>query len=115
MNLHSAHGFTGISAPLTLIRNSIQRFARRLAYASIDRPYIALATIGLLTMLGALGIPNLRLSIDGNALTPWGDPSIIQDSKLRREFLLGDPVVILIDTGRPDGIFDFDLLSMVRD
>ena len=87
----------------------------RLAGYSIDHPRRVLLAFTVLVLLAAPGLPRLRLRTDGHALVPAGDPAVRFDAEMRRHFGLRDPIVVVLETPRPDGIFNPDTLRRVRD
>ncbi len=87
----------------------------RLAYWSIDHPRRTLAIFAALVALAAPGLPRLQLRTDGHALVPPGDPAVRFDAEVRRHFGLRDPIVVVLDTARRDGIFNFETLRRLRD
>ncbi|HEY7215242.1 MAG TPA: MMPL family transporter [Thermoanaerobaculia bacterium] len=87
----------------------------RLADWSIDHPRRTVAAFAALVVLAAPGLLRLQLRTDGHALVPPGDPAVRFDAEVRRHFGLRDPIVVVIDTARPDGIFNPDTLRRLRD
>ena len=87
----------------------------RLAYWSIDHPRTAIAAFAALVVLAAPGLARLQLRTDGHALVPPGDPAVRFDAEVRRHFGLRDPIVVVLETPRPDGIFNPDTLRRLRD
>lgn len=87
----------------------------RLAYWSIDHPRRTLAAFAALVVLAAPGLLRLQLRTDGHALVPPGDPAVRFDAEVRRHFGLRDPIVVVLATPRPDGIFNFATLRRLRD
>lgn len=86
----------------------------RLAYFSIDHPRAVVAAFALLVLLAAPGLLRLQLRTDGHALVPAGDPAVRFDAEVRRHFGLRDPIVVVLQTPRPNGIFNPDTLRRVR-
>jgi hypothetical protein len=86
----------------------------RLAYWSIDHPRRTIAGFAVLVLLAAPGLLRLQLRTDGHALVPPGDPAVRFDAEVRRHFGLRDPIVVVIETPRPDGIFNPDTLRRLR-
>jgi len=87
----------------------------RLAYWSIDHPRRTIAAFAVLVLLAAPGLFRLQLRTDGHALVPPGDPAVRFDAEVRRHFGLRDPIVVVIETPRPDGIFNPGTLRRLRD
>ncbi|MFL6195787.1 MAG: efflux RND transporter permease subunit [Thermoanaerobaculia bacterium] len=87
----------------------------RLASFSIDHPKRVVASFLLLVLLAAPGLLRLQLRTDGHALVPPDDPAVQFDAGVRRHFGLRDPIVVVIETPRPGGIIQPDVLRRVRD
>jgi predicted RND superfamily exporter protein len=87
----------------------------RLAYWSIDHPRRTLMAFAALVLLAAPGLLRLQLRTDGHALVPPGDPAVRLDAEVRRHFGLRDPIVVVLETPRPDGIFNPDTLRRLRE
>src|SRR3954451_9608900 len=87
----------------------------RLAYFAIDRPRRTILAFVILTLLAAPGVLRLQLRTDGHALVPPRDPAVEFDSQVRRHFGLRDPIVLVLQTPRPDGIFNADPLRRVKE
>lgn len=73
---------------------------------SIDHPRSALAAVALLTISAAPGLGLLAIRTDGHALAPIDDPAVRFDAEVRREFHLRDPIIVLLETSHPDGIYN---------
>ena len=70
--------------------------------------------IALLVTLGiAPGVTRLHLRTDGHALVPTDAPEIRYDREVRDQFGTEDPIVIVIRTDRPQGIFNGATLRLV--
>ena len=87
----------------------------RLAYFSIDHPRRTILSFAVLVLLAAPGLLRLQLRTDGHALVPPGDPAVAFDARVRQHFGLRDPIVVVLQTPRPNGIFNPDTLRRVRD
>jgi uncharacterized protein len=87
----------------------------RLAFWSIEHPRRTIAAFAALVLLAAPGLLRLQLRTDGHALVPPGDPAVRFDAEVRRHFGLRDPIVVVLSTPRPDGIFNPDTLRRLRD
>lgn len=87
----------------------------RLAFFSIAHPRGTIAAFAVLVLLAAPGLMRLQLRTDGHALVPPGDPAVQLDAAVRRHFGLRDPIVVVLATSRPDGIFNPDTLRRLRD
>ena len=93
----------------------IDRGPRRLAERSIERPGIALAVLITVVLAAAPGLGRLTLRTDGHALVPPRDPAVLFDAEVRDRFELRDPLVVLIETSHPLGIYNRATLARVRD
>jgi predicted RND superfamily exporter protein len=87
----------------------------RLAYFAIDHPRGTILAFALLTLLAAPGLLRLQLRTDGHALVPAGDPAVRFDAAVRRHFGLRDPIVVVLQTPRPNGIFNAGTLRRAHD
>jgi predicted RND superfamily exporter protein len=87
--------------------------ALRICRAAVAFPWVSLALIAILTLGASCGIYRLQVHVDGRALSPSRDATIVRETQLRRGFALGDPIIIYFDTNRPDGIFNTGLLTVV--
>ena len=88
---------------------------RSLHKIAIDHPR---ATIGIaiaVTLAVAPGVVRLKLRTDGHALVPADAPAVIADAQTRQDFGLDDPVVVVIRSNHPDGIFNADTVRLVDD
>ena len=92
----------------------MSRWLLRWATWSIDRPRLAILLVALLTLAAAPGLLRLELRTDGHALVPPDDPAVAFDDQVRRDFLLRDPIVVLIESSHPDGVYNPDTLRRLR-
>ncbi len=88
---------------------------RSLSRASIRHPYRTLAVTLLLTLAAAPGLLRLQLRTDGHALVPHADPAVVYDLRVRAELGVRDPIVVVLRTSHPDGIFNASTLRRVHD
>lgn len=79
---------------------------KRLAQRAIDRPRRAIAVMVGLTLLAAPGLLRLEMRTDGHALVPPEDPAVRIDAEVREHFGLRDPVLAVVVTDHPDGIYN---------
>lgn len=86
----------------------------RLADLAIRRPWPTILFFAVLVLAAAPGVFRLQLRTDGHALVPPGDPAVRFDHEVRRHFGLRDPVVVVIETPKANGIFNPDTLGRVR-
>ena len=78
-------------------------------------PRTALAAWTAVVLAAGAGLPRLELRTDGHALVPAGSPAVAADAEVRERFGLRDPVVVVVETERPEGIFHPEVLRRVRD
>ena len=109
-NLHALSRSSRAAAP----SSSALGFGR-LALFSIDHPRRVIAAFAILVLLAAPGVLRLQLRTDGHALVPPGDPAVRFDAEVRRHFGLRDPIIVVLETGKPDGIFNPGTLRRLRD
>ena len=85
----------------------ISRFAVR-------HPAATLLLAAIVVAAFVPGLTRLELRTDGRALVPAHAPEVEVDARLRAEFGINDPAVVLIDTGKPNGIYDARVLQLVQ-
>jgi hypothetical protein len=90
-------------------------FFAALARASIRRPRTAIFAAVVFTLAVAPGTMKLTLRTDGHALVARDAPEVIYDNAVRAEFGIEDPVVVLIHSPHPDGIYNSNTLQLVRE
>lgn len=86
----------------------------RLGRAAAARPRAALAVMLALVLAMAPGLFRLRLRTDGEALVPPDDPAVATDRAARRLFGLRDPLLVVLATTHPDGIFNAGTLDRLQ-
>ncbi|MCP4662911.1 MAG: MMPL family transporter [bacterium] len=86
-----------------------------LPHSSIQGPRKILLIAALVTLAAAAGLPRLKLRTGGQALVPAAAPEVRYDRAIRGEFGVRDPIVVLISSADPDGIFNPVTLRLVRD
>src|SRR5262245_56264511 len=96
-------------------RSSAAWGLNRLVRRSIERPRTAIAVFVGLVLLAAPGLSRLELRTDGHALVPADDPAVRFDAAVREHFGLHDPIVVVLDTSKPGGIYDPGVLRRLRD
>ncbi|HEX3125851.1 MAG TPA: MMPL family transporter [Thermoanaerobaculia bacterium] len=92
----------------------MSRWLYRWASWSIDRPRLAILLVALLTVAAAPGLLRLELRTDGHALVPPNDPAVVFDEQVRRDFLLRDPIVVLVESPHPNGVYNPGTLRRLR-
>lgn len=85
----------------------------RLGLASAARPRLALALLLAVVLAAAPGLFRLQLRTDGHSLVPPDDPAVEIDRKARRVFGLRDPLLVVVETRHPAGIFNPGTLDRV--
>ncbi len=90
-------------ALLTWIRG-VQRF-----------PRATLMAVALATLVAAAGLARLEMRMDGRAMVPRHDPAVVFDQEVRELFGIRDPLVILLESERPEGIYHPDFLRKLVD
>src|SRR6185436_7571603 len=76
---------------------------------------MVLASAALITFASLPGLWRLELRTDGHALVPLDEPAVRLDAEVRERFHLSDPLVVLIETAHPDGIFNLHTLRSVQE
>lgn len=61
----------------------------------------------------APGLLRLELRTDGHSLVPPDDPSIAIDARVRRTFGLKDPLLVVVESRHPAGIYNAATLGLV--
>lgn len=79
------------------------------------RPWTILCAVALLTLGAAAGLSRLELRMDGRALVPRDSPAVLFDREVREAFGVRDPLVILLESRRPEGIYHPDFLRRLAD
>jgi DNA-binding NarL/FixJ family response regulator len=80
-------------------------------WASATRPRAALALLLTVVLAMVPGLFRLRLNTDGAALVPPDDPAVAADRAARRLFGLRDPLLVILETRHPDGIWNAGTLD----
>lgn len=86
----------------------------RLGQVSAARPQTALALLLATVLAMAPGLFRLQLRTDGHSLVPPDDPAIALDRDARETFGLKDPLLVVIETRHPAGIYNAATLDLVR-
>ncbi len=82
---------------------------------SIRHPIWVTITAILVTSMVAPGVIHLKIRTDGHALVPPASAEIFQDQLIRDEFGIEDPIVVLIRSSDPRGIFNPHTLRLVQE
>lgn len=70
--------------------------------------------MAVLVLVMAPGLFRLQLRTDGHSLVPPDDPAIALDRDARETFGLKDPLLVVIETRHPAGIYNTATLELVR-
>lgn len=81
----------------------------------IRHPWATVAGMVLAVAVSALGLPRLELRMDGHALVPPHDPTILFDREVRERFGIRDSLIVLIETSHPREIYNAATLRIVAD
>lgn len=79
------------------------------------RPPAVLALVALVVGIAGAGLFRLELRTDGRALVPLDDPVVRFDREVREHFGLRDPIVVVVETEHPDGIYNAATLTRIRE
>ena len=101
-------------SPLILHQIVIGFFAA-LARYSIQHPKRVIGIAVALTLAVAPGAVRLKLRTDGHALVNENAPEVRYDRWIREQFGIEDPVVVLIQSPHPGGIYNAETLQLVRE
>lgn len=81
---------------------------------SADHPRATLALLTAVVLAMAPGLFRLKLDTDGHALVPPDDPAIAIDREARQAFGLRDPLLVVIETRHPGGIYNAGTLGRLE-
>jgi predicted RND superfamily exporter protein len=85
-----------------------------IGWRAADRPHATLALLAAAVLAMAPGLLRLELRTDGHSLVPPDDPAIALDREARRTFGLRDPLLVVLETRHPDGIFNSGTLGRLE-
>lgn len=85
----------------------------RLGRASAANPKRALALMIGLAAAMVPGLFRLELRTDGHSLVPPDDPAIAIDARVRETFGLKDPLLVVVESRHPKGIYNAETLGLV--
>jgi len=77
---------------------------------ALTAPRRTIALMATLVLLVVPGLFRLRLMTDGRALVPADHHAVVDDREVARHFDRRDPVIIFLESRRPEGIFHGDFL-----
>lgn len=86
---------------------------RRWSARAVARPRTTLTLAVLVVLLSAPGLTRLELQTDGHALVPPEAPVVAADARARDTFDLRDPLLVVIETDHPDGVWNTATLGRV--
>jgi hypothetical protein len=92
----------------------LERWPLLLTRASVRHPRRTVAFFLAAVALAAPGLLRLELRTDGHALVPPDDPVVRVDAEVREHFGLRDPIVVLVETSHPAGIFNRETLVRIQ-
>ncbi len=92
----------------------IERWPLQLALNAVTCPRRVLLCLLFLTLVVAPGVLRLELLTDGHALVPPDDPAVRLDADVRQHFGLRDPIVVVVVTSHPRGIFNLETLTRIQ-
>lgn len=92
----------------------IERWAFQLSLAAIARPRTSVIVALAVILAAAPGLFRLQLRTDGRALLADNDPAVVRDETIRAHFGLRDPIVVLLETSDPHGIWNAATLARIR-
>lgn len=102
-------------APDRTHASALTRPFARLVDLACRHPRRTLLVWALLVLAAAPGLLRLELRTDGHALVPPDDPAVVYDRQVRERFHLTDPIAVVVETGRPGGLWDRPTLALVLD
>ena len=82
---------------------------------SIRHPWQVTAIAALITLAIAPGVVRLAIRTDGHALVPTHALEVQIDRAIREEFATEDPIVVLVKSEDPGGIFNVHTLRLIQD
>lgn len=91
------------------------RLPAALVALALRWPRRTIAMVLGLVLAVAPGVLWLQIQTDGRLLVPEHDPAVQVDREVAHHFGLRDPIVVLLDTARPDGIYDQDFLRRITE
>ncbi len=91
------------------------RWLTRVAERTLDRPWWSIAAMVLFTLALTPGLTRLQFRTDGHALMPPDHPVVRFDASMREDFQLRDPIVVLVETSHPAGIYNLTTLRKVSE
>ena len=81
---------------------------------SIRHPKTVVALALLITLSIAPGALRLKIRTDGHALVPADAEQVVFDRKVRDEFRVEDPIVVLIRSDDPHGVFNRHTVKLIQ-
>jgi len=88
---------------------------RFLYRGAVRRPGLTLLAVATVVLAAAAGLPRLNLRMDGRVLAPAAAAEVKADREVRRRFDLRDPLVVLVESEHPDGIWNVGTLGRVAE
>ncbi len=78
---------------------------------SLSHPTLILLFVAVVTAFLGAGLGRLRLRTDGHALIPAERAEIVEDAEIRERFGVRDPVIVLVRSSSPEGIYTVPALA----
>lgn len=91
------------------------RWLLALSDAAIRNPTLALTAAALVTSIAAIGVGQLKLRTDGQALVSQSAPEVRYDQAIRRQFGIEDQIVVVVRSEDKDGIFKPDVIQTLKE
>lgn len=88
------------------MRTALSRFCESLLRVSLQRPRTVLALAVAAVMASAPGLARLQLATEPRTLLAAGSPAVAADDEARATFQVRDPLIVILRTRHPDGIFE---------
>ncbi|MEM8930950.1 MAG: MMPL family transporter, partial [Acidobacteriota bacterium] len=81
---------------------------------AVRRPRATLVAVAVVVLVAGLGALRSEIRTDGRALVPQNDPVVRFDDEVRRHFGLRAPIVVILTSEHPEGLFNLGTLRRVR-
>jgi hypothetical protein len=88
---------------------------RRLFEAVTGQPRWTLAAVAVVVAVSALPILGVRTDNRPDAFIPADHPALIAKQRVESEFGLKDPMMLALDTGAKDGIYQLRPITLIKD
>ena len=88
--------------------------AARVYRAARRHPRWTLALALAVTLIAAAGLARLELRVDGRALVPTDDPTLLFDRRIRELFGVRESLVVVVESSHPNGIYNPGTLRTIQ-